>query len=213
MRKAIVSCIGITIYSKLLLGSMYSLCSIIPRPFSSSTFIVPLPYFPPPPLPPSPLLPPPPSSLYPIPPPPSTPSPLLPLPPPPSLLLPGRLEIIRIHTKNMKLHDDVDLEQVASECHGHVGSDVASLCSEAALQQVQPSLPLPLLSLPSSLLPPPSPFPPPPPPPSCLYHWCMLPGERPGINAPRVMLTEMFPVYWVAVLISQGEHQRRMHGA
>ena len=37
----------------------------------------------------------------------------------------------------MKLHDDVDLEQVAAETHGHVGSDIASLCSEAALQQVQ----------------------------------------------------------------------------
>ena len=48
----------------------------------------------------------------------------------------GRLEILRIHTKNMKLHKDVDLEQVASECHGFVGSDVASLCSEAAMQQV-----------------------------------------------------------------------------
>lgn len=49
----------------------------------------------------------------------------------------GRLEILRIHTKNMKLNDDVDLEQIASECHGHVGSDLASLCSEAALQQVK----------------------------------------------------------------------------
>ena len=36
----------------------------------------------------------------------------------------------------MKLHDDVDLERVAAESHGHVGSDVASLCSEAAIQQV-----------------------------------------------------------------------------
>ena len=49
----------------------------------------------------------------------------------------GRLEILRIHTKNMKLGRDVDLEQVAAECHGFVGSDLASLCSEAALQQVR----------------------------------------------------------------------------
>ena len=48
----------------------------------------------------------------------------------------GRLEILRIHTKNMKLADDVDLEQVAAESHGFVGSDLASICSEAALQQV-----------------------------------------------------------------------------
>ena len=37
----------------------------------------------------------------------------------------------------MKLSDDVDLEQVAKESHGFVGSDLASLCSEAALQQVR----------------------------------------------------------------------------
>ncbi|KAI9034643.1 P-loop containing nucleoside triphosphate hydrolase protein [Hyaloraphidium curvatum] len=49
----------------------------------------------------------------------------------------GRLEILRIHTKNMKLADDVDLEQIASETHGYVGSDVASLCSEAAMQQIR----------------------------------------------------------------------------
>ena len=30
----------------------------------------------------------------------------------------GRLEILRIHTRNMKLGDDVDLEQVAAETHG-----------------------------------------------------------------------------------------------
>lgn len=49
----------------------------------------------------------------------------------------GRLEILRIHTKKMKLADDVDLEQVANETHGHVGADLAALCSEAALQQIR----------------------------------------------------------------------------
>lgn len=49
----------------------------------------------------------------------------------------GRLEILRIHTKNMRLGDDVDLEQVASETHGHVGADLAALCTEAALQQIR----------------------------------------------------------------------------
>merc|ERR1712232_207737 len=49
----------------------------------------------------------------------------------------GRLEIMRIHTKNMKLADDVDLENVASQTHGYVGSDLAALCSEAALQQIR----------------------------------------------------------------------------
>jgi len=54
----------------------------------------------------------------------------------------GRLEILRIHTKNMKLAGDVDLEQVASETHGHVGSDLAALCSEAALQQIREKMDL-----------------------------------------------------------------------
>ena len=30
----------------------------------------------------------------------------------------GRLEILKIHTKNMKLGEDVDLEQISNECHG-----------------------------------------------------------------------------------------------
>jgi len=49
----------------------------------------------------------------------------------------GRLEIMRIHTKNMKLAEDVELEAIAKDTHGYVGSDLASLCSEAALQQIR----------------------------------------------------------------------------
>lgn len=54
----------------------------------------------------------------------------------------GRLEILRIHTKNMKLDEDVDLEQIAAETHGYVGSDMASLCSEGALQQIREKMDL-----------------------------------------------------------------------
>ncbi|KND01263.1 transitional endoplasmic reticulum ATPase [Spizellomyces punctatus DAOM BR117] len=54
----------------------------------------------------------------------------------------GRLEILRIHTKNMKLADDVDLEQIAAETHGFVGADMASLCSEAAMQQIREKMDL-----------------------------------------------------------------------
>merc|ERR1712209_143672 len=54
----------------------------------------------------------------------------------------GRLEILRIHTKNMKLGDDLDLEQVAAETHGHVGADLAALCSEAAIQQIREKMDL-----------------------------------------------------------------------
>ncbi|KIH54025.1 ATPase, AAA family [Ancylostoma duodenale] len=42
----------------------------------------------------------------------------------------------------MKLADDVDLEQIANECHGYVGADLASLCSEAALQQIREKMEL-----------------------------------------------------------------------
>merc|ERR1712178_194960 len=45
----------------------------------------------------------------------------------------GRLEILRIHTKNMKLAPDVKLEEVATNTHGFVGADLAQLCTEAAL--------------------------------------------------------------------------------
>uniref|UniRef100_A0A3Q3B6P0 Transitional endoplasmic reticulum ATPase n=1 Tax=Kryptolebias marmoratus TaxID=37003 RepID=A0A3Q3B6P0_KRYMA len=54
----------------------------------------------------------------------------------------GRLEILQIHTKNMKLANDVDLEKIATETHGHVGADVAALCSEAALQAIRKKMTL-----------------------------------------------------------------------
>lgn len=37
----------------------------------------------------------------------------------------GRMEILRIHTKNMKLDEDVDLEHCAANSHGFVGADIA----------------------------------------------------------------------------------------
>merc|ERR1712039_816207 len=45
----------------------------------------------------------------------------------------GRLEILRIHTKNMKLGPDVKLEEISANTHGFVGADLAQLCTEAAL--------------------------------------------------------------------------------
>lgn len=36
----------------------------------------------------------------------------------------GRMEILRIHTKNMKLSEDVDLAAVAKDTHGFVGADL-----------------------------------------------------------------------------------------
>jgi transitional endoplasmic reticulum ATPase len=49
----------------------------------------------------------------------------------------GRMEILRIHTKNMKLAEDVDLAHVAKDTHGFVGADLAQLCTEAGLQCIR----------------------------------------------------------------------------
>ncbi|GAB2229639.1 hypothetical protein Drorol1_Dr00013887 [Drosera rotundifolia] len=49
----------------------------------------------------------------------------------------GRLEILRIHTKNMKLAEDADIERISKDTHGYVGADLAALCTEAALQCIR----------------------------------------------------------------------------
>ncbi|KAI5133733.1 transitional endoplasmic reticulum ATPase [Nematocida ausubeli] len=49
----------------------------------------------------------------------------------------GRLEIMRIHTKNILIAPETDIEKIAKDTHGYTGSDLASLCSEAALQQIR----------------------------------------------------------------------------
>lgn len=54
----------------------------------------------------------------------------------------GRLEILRIHTKNMKLDEDVDPEDIAKQTHGFVGADLAQLCSEAAMQCIREKMDL-----------------------------------------------------------------------
>ncbi len=45
----------------------------------------------------------------------------------------GRLEILRVHTRNVPLEDDVDLAAVASTTPGMVGADLKNLVNEAAL--------------------------------------------------------------------------------
>jgi transitional endoplasmic reticulum ATPase len=49
----------------------------------------------------------------------------------------GRLEILRIKTRNMKLSKDVDLESIAKDTHGYVGADISQLCMEAAFQAIR----------------------------------------------------------------------------
>jgi len=45
----------------------------------------------------------------------------------------GREEILRIHTRNVKLSPDVDLKVIASRTPGFVGADLANIVNEAAL--------------------------------------------------------------------------------
>eukprot|EP00493_Phyllostaurus_siculus_P026352 UN26697 len=52
----------------------------------------------------------------------------------------GRLEILAIHTRNMKLGEEIDLEIIASQTHGFVGADLAQLCTEAALNCIREQL-------------------------------------------------------------------------
>lgn len=47
--------------------------------------------------------------------------------------LKGRKEILEVHTRKVKLADDVDLEIIARRTPGFVGSDLANLVNEAAL--------------------------------------------------------------------------------
>ncbi|MCD6171900.1 MAG: CDC48 family AAA ATPase [Thermoplasmata archaeon] len=70
----------------------------------------------------------------------------------PSLLRPGRFdeliliavpdikareEIFRIHTKNMPLAKDVDLEELAEITDGYVGADIEAICREAAMSALR----------------------------------------------------------------------------
>ena len=54
----------------------------------------------------------------------------------------GRIEILRIHTRNMKIDEEVDLALIAKDTHGYVGADLAQLCSEAALQCIREKMDL-----------------------------------------------------------------------
>jgi len=45
----------------------------------------------------------------------------------------GRLEVLKIHTRNMPLEKDVDLKELADVTHGFVGADLEGVCKEAAM--------------------------------------------------------------------------------
>ncbi len=45
----------------------------------------------------------------------------------------ARIEILKVHTRNMPLADDVDLDRIAEMTHGYTGADLAALAKEAAM--------------------------------------------------------------------------------
>ena len=53
----------------------------------------------------------------------------------------GRKDILAIHSRNMPLSDDVDVEKISSVSHGYVGADLEYLCKEAAMKCLRRLLP------------------------------------------------------------------------
>ncbi len=53
----------------------------------------------------------------------------------------GRKEILQIHTRNVPLAEDVDLDEFADITHGFVGADLAALVREAAMASLRRILP------------------------------------------------------------------------
>ncbi len=53
----------------------------------------------------------------------------------------GRKEILQIHTRNMPLTDEVELDELADMTHGYVGADLEAVCKEAAMAILRRVLP------------------------------------------------------------------------
>ena len=53
----------------------------------------------------------------------------------------GREEILKIHTRQMPLAEDVDIKKIASITHGYTGADLSSLVKEAAMKAIRRILP------------------------------------------------------------------------
>ncbi len=51
--------------------------------------------------------------------------------------LKGRVEILKVHAKNVLMHDSVDLEAIGKATSGAVGSDLANMINEAAILAVK----------------------------------------------------------------------------
>jgi len=64
----------------------------------------------------------------------------------------GRKDILQIHSRNMPLSDDVNIDKISSVSHGYVGADLEYLCKEAAMKCLRRLLPI--LNLEEEKLPP-----------------------------------------------------------
>ena len=54
----------------------------------------------------------------------------------------GRKDILQIHSRNMPLADDVNIDKISSVSHGYVGADLEYLCKEAAMKCLRRLLPV-----------------------------------------------------------------------
>ncbi|MCV0393586.1 CDC48 family AAA ATPase [Nitrosopumilus sp.] len=54
----------------------------------------------------------------------------------------GRKDILAIHSRNMPLSDDVNIDKISSVSHGYVGADLEYLCKEAAMKCLRRLLPV-----------------------------------------------------------------------
>ncbi|QLH05734.1 CDC48 family AAA ATPase [Nitrosopumilus ureiphilus] len=54
----------------------------------------------------------------------------------------GRKDILAIHSRNMPLSDDVNIDKISAVSHGYVGADLEYLCKEAAMKCLRRLLPI-----------------------------------------------------------------------
>lgn len=54
----------------------------------------------------------------------------------------GRKDILAIHSRNMPLSEDVDIDKISGVSHGYVGADLEYLCKEAAMKCLRRLLPV-----------------------------------------------------------------------
>ncbi|RMW37789.1 MAG: AAA family ATPase [Nitrosopumilus sp.] len=54
----------------------------------------------------------------------------------------GRKDILAIHSRNMPLSDDVNIDKISAISHGYVGADLEYLCKEAAMKCLRRLLPI-----------------------------------------------------------------------